>query len=122
MSDSNESLEVKVLLGKRIAGLRKGAKWSQAKLAEKLEVSDNFVGQIERGERGPSITTLESLAQAFNVRVKDLFDFPDLEKRLDGRDREIEDLVMLLRTRSDEEISYICGMIRSLCKKFKDTK
>ncbi len=102
--------------------MRKGARWSQAQLAERLEVSDNFIGQIERGERAPSIHTLERLAGIFNVRVKDLFDFenPGVDEIIDGRDREIENMVFFLRTRSSDEVSYICTMIRSLCRLFKD--
>jgi transcriptional regulator with XRE-family HTH domain len=122
MSELAENLEVKKLLGRKIAYLRKGAGWSQSRLAERLEVSDNFIGQIERGERAPSMTTLDALARVFNVTVKDLFDFEDHEARqkMDGRDKQLEELMLFLRARSDKEVSFICDMIKSLCMDFKD--
>lgn len=39
------------ILGKRIRTLRKKAKLTQAKLAEKIDVPTNFIGMVEVGER-----------------------------------------------------------------------
>ena len=62
-------------LGVRIRTLRKAAGLTQEQLAEVAAVSVNFMGYVERGQRAPSIKTLEQIAQALNVRPKDLFEF-----------------------------------------------
>ena len=62
-------------LGVRIRTLRKAAGLTQEQLAEVADVSVNFIGYVERGQRAPSIKTLEQIAQALNVRPKDLFEF-----------------------------------------------
>ncbi|MNP59243.1 anaerobic benzoate catabolism transcriptional regulator [compost metagenome] len=43
--------------------------WTQEKLAEKVEVSDAYIGQIERGERSLSLETLIKLANQLGVTV-----------------------------------------------------
>ena len=42
-------------LGKKIRRLRINNCLSQARLAEAVDVSTNYIGQIERGDRTPSL-------------------------------------------------------------------
>ena len=63
-------------VGSRIQQLRKAQKLTQAQLAEKTELSDDYIGAIERGSRSPSLEVLEKISQALEVKLKDLFDFP----------------------------------------------
>jgi len=63
--------------GKRIKDLRKINKMSQEKLAEKADLSRNFVGALERGEKEPKLTTLVKIAEAFNISLAELLNFPD---------------------------------------------
>ena len=65
--------EAKRVLGRRIASLRKQAGLTQSDLAERLEVSDNFVGQIERGLKAPSLENLVRVANVLKVEVSELF-------------------------------------------------
>ena len=39
------------------------------KLAEKADITDNFLGKIERGEGTPSLQTIDNIACALNVGV-----------------------------------------------------
>ena len=66
-------------LGSKIRILRKEAGLTQEQLAEMVNVSVNFIGYIERGERAPSIHTLEQIAQGLDVDPKDLFEFSESE-------------------------------------------
>lgn len=61
--------------GRRVAQLRSQNKVTQEQLAEMADISLDFLSLIERGLRSPSFKTLERLAIALNVSVKDLFDF-----------------------------------------------
>ncbi|GIO88453.1 hypothetical protein J25TS5_53850 [Paenibacillus faecis] len=56
-------------LGKRLRQERHKMNLTQEKLAEKIEVSDAYIGQIERGERSLSLETLVKLANQLGVTV-----------------------------------------------------
>lgn len=56
-------------LGRRLRQERHKMNWTQEKLAEKIEVSDAYIGQIERGERSLSLETLVKLANQLGVTV-----------------------------------------------------
>ena len=64
-------------LGVKIRALRKVAGLTQEQLAEAANVSTNFIGYVERGQRALSIKTLERIAQALDVTPKDMFEFPE---------------------------------------------
>jgi transcriptional regulator with XRE-family HTH domain len=66
--------------GKRMRDLRKINRMSQERLAEKADLSTNFVGSLERAEKEPKFTTLVKIAKAFNVSVAELLSFPDDKK------------------------------------------
>lgn len=53
----------------RIRELRKSKKLTQVELAKFLNVSDRTVGFYETGERDPDTTTLNNLANFFNVSI-----------------------------------------------------
>ena len=57
------------MLGARIAALRRVKGWSQAELAQLLQVSPSAVGMYEQGRREPAAEILVALAQLFGVTV-----------------------------------------------------
>lgn len=56
-------------LGERIKAERKHLNLTQAQLAEAIDISDTYMGAIERGERGLSLDTLVMLATRLGVTV-----------------------------------------------------
>lgn len=54
-------------LGKRIRAQRKQQKMTQEVLAEKAEISNSFLGHIERGTRKASLDTLVKICNALKV-------------------------------------------------------
>jgi transcriptional regulator with XRE-family HTH domain len=62
-------------VGMRIRLLRVSRKWSQEFLAEKAETSAPYLGTIERGEQNPSLTFLKKIADAFEIDIRELFNF-----------------------------------------------
>jgi len=56
-------------LGKKIRRLRINNCLSQARLAEAVDVSTNYIGQIERGDRTPSLDTVIALCNALHDYV-----------------------------------------------------
>ena len=64
--------EISKKLGLRIKELREKQGYTQLKLAEILNMEASNLSKIERGVQIPKE---ESLAQAFNVNLRDLFDY-----------------------------------------------
>ena len=54
-------------LGKRIRAQRKQMKMTQEELAEKAEISNSFLGHIERGTRKASLDTLVKICNALKA-------------------------------------------------------
>jgi transcriptional regulator with XRE-family HTH domain len=61
--------------GKRIRALRLKAKLTQEQLAELADISVDFLSMVERGINAPSFDTLEKIANALHVPVRELFLF-----------------------------------------------
>ncbi|MGH7951234.1 MAG: helix-turn-helix domain-containing protein [Limisphaerales bacterium] len=62
------------ILGEVIRLHRKKSGMSQEKFAEKANLHHNYIGEIERGEKAPTIDTLLKISKALNIRVRDLVD------------------------------------------------
>ena len=65
--DSNKQL------GMRIKYLRSLKKWSQEDLALEADVNKNYISDLERGERNPTVKVLEKIAKAFDITLSELF-------------------------------------------------
>lgn len=63
--------------GKRLHNIRKEKNLTQLELAEKIDVSSDFIGLMERGVNSPSFKTLEKLSDALNTPVYKFFKFED---------------------------------------------
>ena len=62
------------IFGLRVRELRKKSKLTQSELAEKIGLSTNFIGMVERGERNTSVDKIFKLAKAFNIRLAQFFE------------------------------------------------
>jgi transcriptional regulator with XRE-family HTH domain len=65
--------DVCLLLGQAIKRLRNRNKWTQENLAEKLDISANFLSNIENGKAWISPKTMSKLALVFKVQPYELF-------------------------------------------------
>lgn len=57
-------------LGKRIRAERRKQELTQEKLAEMADISESFMGHIERGGRMLSIETLVKIANSLNLSIE----------------------------------------------------
>ena len=62
-------------LGQKIRIERMKRKMSQEKLAELAELNRNFIGMVEKGESNITVKNLENISKAFNMEIKELFNF-----------------------------------------------
>lgn len=69
--------DLKSRVGRTIAARRQALGLTQATLANRIGVSQQFVGNVEQGRQNLTLYTLLRFAEGLAVRVRDLFD--DLE-------------------------------------------
>ena len=67
--------DVNIAFGKRVARLRKEAGFSQEQFAFKCEVDRTYIGTIERGEKSPTLNTIEKISNALGITKRELFDY-----------------------------------------------
>ena len=59
-------------LGMRIVYLRKQLGWSQEDLALEAGINKNYLSDLERGRRNPTLRVLEKIAIALRIDVSEL--------------------------------------------------
>ena len=60
------------IVGNAVRAQRKRARLSQEQLAEKADLTRNYIGEIERGEKKVTLDTLARVAKALKIRVAEL--------------------------------------------------
>lgn len=97
-------------LGQRIREERIKHRLTQEQLAEAAEVNESYIGQVERGEKNPSLETVVSIANSLGVTVDYL-----LQEEVKAKPSGLLDELMLVakNTNPDELrlILNICKMI-----------
>lgn len=65
--------KINLIFGERVAELRRKQHLSQEELADKCGIHRTYIGSIERGEKSPTLNTIEKIATGLNVQIIDLF-------------------------------------------------
>ncbi|MBR6930087.1 MAG: helix-turn-helix transcriptional regulator [Bacteroidales bacterium] len=65
--------KINLIFGERVAELRKKQHLSQEELADRCGIHRTYIGSIERGEKSPTLNTIERIANGLNVQIIDLF-------------------------------------------------
>ncbi len=94
-------------LGEKIKKERLINKLTQAKLAEKVGISPTFLGQIERGEKIPSLETVVNIAVTLNVTIDGLLFETELSNSII-----ISELSLALSKISNSEKLLLIDIIR----------
>ncbi|MBR9825603.1 MAG: helix-turn-helix transcriptional regulator [Alphaproteobacteria bacterium] len=58
----------------RLRVLRAERRWSQAELGEQVGVSRQAINAVETSKHDPSLSLAFALAEAFELRIEDVFD------------------------------------------------
>jgi transcriptional regulator with XRE-family HTH domain len=66
-------MKLRAIVARNLRILRKQKGLSQEELADSAGINRNYVGQIEREEKSPTVDILEKLAIALEVSAVDLF-------------------------------------------------
>ena len=54
-------------IGERLRGIREGMQMTREEFSEKIDITDSFLGQIERGEPSLSVKTLKKVVKYTGV-------------------------------------------------------
>ena len=73
--------EIKQTFGKAVRAARLRANISQEKLSDRSGLDRTYIGGVERGERNPSLVSLQKIAKGLNITLSALFaDVPPSER------------------------------------------
>ena len=106
------------LLGKRIRDERLLLRLTIEQLAERIDKSGNFIGQIERSESKPSIETLVDIANALGTTVDSLLS-DNLKAHEDSTVKEINTLLFSM---ADIDKLFILDIIKRHNYHYKNIK
>ncbi len=73
----NKNFDIWLAIGLNILHYRKEQGMTQAQLAEKTDLSRNYVQRIETAASSCTLDTLIDIAEALNIPLKKLFEFRD---------------------------------------------
>ena len=65
-------MDIRKLVGRNLSRIRKAAGLTQENVAERANLSQQYVSGLENGKRNPTVETLLDLAQALGVSHVDL--------------------------------------------------
>ena len=66
--------DINKIFGKKVAEMRKMQHLSQEELADRCNIHRTYIGSIERGEKSPTLNTVEKIANGLNVDISIIFD------------------------------------------------
>jgi transcriptional regulator with XRE-family HTH domain len=99
------------LFGKRVRTIRKAARITQERAAEKAGLNAKYVGQIERGEKRPSFDAIVALAKALDISPASFFHFDKEESDAKVLHKKIE---ILLRDCTPHELQHAYKVLQAL--------
>lgn len=100
--------------GSLVTAHRKRIGWTQRKLAEAADLSDDMVARVEIGTTGVSFATIEKLATAMSVDPAELFT-ADLPAGSFQR-KSMTELTAKLAALKNEEVAWLGGIVDAALK------
>lgn len=114
----NEEQALRDILSENVKKYRNRRAWSQFALAAKIDMSTNFLADLEAGNTWVSALTLVKLARAFEIEVYELLK-PDVESPNPSTERE-NDAFKALLDRFSKDLAVVVS--DSLEKALEHTK
>jgi len=101
-------VDIKKKLGLRISRLRADAHMSQQNLAERTKLNINMINRIEKGDRAPSLKSLEKIAEALGIDPAEILNFKGKQlKTLSEGQQECLKIWKLLKNKKPDQIKKI---------------
>ncbi|MEQ6390032.1 helix-turn-helix transcriptional regulator [Bacillaceae bacterium S4-13-58] len=100
---------IKHIIGARIRYLRKEKKLTQEELAHLSSIHPTYIGQLERGEKNPTIETIDRIARSLEISLSELFSFQSLNK--EQQDIQMQKLIDYAQQLDDKERRMVLKII-----------
>lgn len=101
-------------VGKRIRELRIRKRLSQEQIALRAEITTAYLGQIERGEKNPTVKSVEQISNALGISLSELFSNQgDPIANIDGT---MENIIFEMQDLSIKERKEMLDIIRNIIK------
>jgi len=117
-----EEKDLRAVFGENIKKFRNKRGWNQLLLAEKLDISANFLSEIETGKGWVSPLTLVKLANALDIEVFELFLIPktttENEIETEKMKRFAKDMALAIDVSTNEVNSIIKNTVANVCKEY----
>jgi len=104
------------IVGKRIRQERRRLKLTQEELAEKADISANFLGHIERGTKRPTLNTLKKIADVLQIPMGALF-ATEKTYKLPKEDLFIKRFMSLVKDKKGEERELVLKIAKMILKR-----
>lgn len=114
MQLNNEDIDI----GERLRGIRENMHMTREQFSEKIDITDSFLGQIERGERSLSVKTLKKVVKYTGVSADYLlfgnkFNNDTIQK--------INNILTVSSDTTSDFIYHIVMCSNDFCKKLNET-
>lgn len=100
-------------IGKHLAELRKKNHYKQIELAEKLNVSQQVISNIERGLSAPDIEFLKGAADLYHLSLDQLVGRDFIGNDMDDYERQI---IRYMKQMNDKEKELSLGILSQVAK------
>jgi len=122
--ENMDEKELRAVFAENIKKIRNRRGWNQLLLAEKLEISSNFLSEIETGKGWVSPLTLVKLANVLEINVFELFmpnnaqDTAQNELQSEIMRRFARDLTLALDVSTTEANGLLRDTVAKVCKEY----
>ena len=93
-------------LGERIREIREARELTQRQVAARLEIDDYYISRLENNHVNPTLATLQRLAGALEVEVRDFFPAPQVDFQVEP-------------PRLDKDLKRVVTLWKGLAEKHK---
>ncbi len=97
------------MFGKNIRAARDLANLSREVVAERAEITVEYLGEVERGEKWPTLRVIRSVARSIGVSPQVFFNFDD-----DETDMPLEQVQTALAKRTTEQQKQALRVIKAM--------
>lgn len=105
-----------VLLGNRIKTIRKEMKLKRAGFSQLVQMSEDTIGLIERGEKLPRLETLYKISYNLNIPLVKLLDF-EKEIKPSIKHQDLHPLNLYIKTELPKQIQKIHTVAQNILNK-----
>ncbi len=105
-------------IGRRISYYRKSKHYTQAVLAEKLNISESYMSQVECGKAAISLKRLDQLAEFLDIGIIALL----ADTNINAKSYGFAELLELIQNWSPEQKELLISLVRCADGQFSSVK